>query len=82
MALKGFNAISRVGGDVAEPINDLALWARRPYALAPGQIEAFVRRVRCGLELEQAYSPAELNRYMVDVTDILVRENQRLETHA
>lgn len=82
MALKGFNAVSLTGGEVAEPINDLALWARRPYALAPEQIEAFVRRVRHGLELEQAYSAAELNRYMGYVTEILVQENQRLEAPA
>jgi hypothetical protein len=79
LALKGFNAVSRVGDDAGEPINDLALWARRPHALNQRQIEAFVRRVRHGLEVERAYSPAELNRYMGDLTDILVQENQRLQ---
>lgn len=79
LALKGFNAVSRVGDDAAEPINDLALWARRPYALTREQIEAFVRRVRHGLELEQIYLPAQLNRHMEDLTGILVAENQRLK---
>jgi len=79
LALKGFNAVSLVGDDAPDPINDLALWGRRPQALEYSQIEAFVRRVRHGLEHEQSYSCVELNRYMGDLTDILVRENQRLE---
>jgi hypothetical protein len=82
LALKGFNAVSRVGDDAVEPINDLALWARRPHALSMEQIEAFVRRVRHGLELEQVYLPAQLNRYMEDLTGTLVRENQRLVSSA
>ncbi|MGC9518184.1 MAG: hypothetical protein ACP5FP_00805 [Desulfuromonadaceae bacterium] len=82
LALKGFNAASLVGDDAPDPINDLALWGRRPQALTYAQIEAFVRRVRAGLEREQGYSCAELNRYMEDLTDILVRENRRLEPPA
>ncbi|MFO7831168.1 MAG: hypothetical protein R6V18_04185 [Desulfuromonadaceae bacterium] len=78
LAMKGFNATSRVGNDAVEPINELALWARCPVALTQTQIETFVRRVRHGLELEQVYLCADLNRYMKDLTDILVRENQRL----
>jgi hypothetical protein len=82
LALKGFNAVSLVGEDAPEPINDLARWARRPEGLTPEQLTAFVKRVRYGLELEQVYSPADLNRYMEDLMDILIQENQRLPSPA
>ncbi|MFW6387271.1 MAG: hypothetical protein ACOC0G_01190 [Thermodesulfobacteriota bacterium] len=80
LALKGFNAVSLVGEDAPEPINDLARWARRPEGLTREQLRAFVKRVRHGLELEQVYSPAKLNRYMEDLMDILIQENQRLSS--
>ncbi len=78
LALKGFNAVCLGGAELTEPIDELALWARRPNALRSEQLEAFVKRVRRGLELEQAYSAATLNRYMEDLGHILAQQNQRL----
>ncbi len=82
LALKGFNAVSLGGDALTEPIDELALWARRPEALPPAHIEAFIGRVRRGLELEQVYPAAALSRYMKDLGHILVQQNQRLPARA
>lgn len=82
LALKGFNAVCLGGDEVVEPIDELALWARRPEALSLAHIEAFINRVRRGLEIEQIYTPAALSRYMEDLGHILVQQNQRLPARA
>ncbi len=78
LALKGFNAVCLGGAEITEPIDELAQWARRPEALPFAHIEAFIKRVRQGLELEQVYTAAALSQYMEDLGRILVQQNRRL----
>jgi len=82
LALKGFNAVCLGGDEITEPIDELALWARRPEALPFAHIESFINRVRQGLEREQIYTDVALSRYMKDLGRILVQQNQRLSARA
>ncbi|MBN2644410.1 MAG: hypothetical protein JXR59_02930 [Desulfuromonadaceae bacterium] len=76
-AMKGFHAVSDFQ-QVHEPINELALWARRPYALQEEQIRSFLARVEDGLRMEHVYGAAQIRAWLDRLSDWLMEENRRL----
>lgn len=78
LALVGLNRVTNFGKYCLEAMDDLLQWAHLPQAVSGEDVDSFINKVRCGLQLDSALEQEVMQQHLHQLRGWLERQNEKL----